>query len=90
MTSHCPVLLSRDRKNTFLVGTSAACASALCPPSLESNGEATVVVPVLAHRRQEKMPILDIFASSDHLKSPKRMKSGVNLVIIFAARMPFR
>jgi len=38
---------------------------------LESNGEATVFVPVLAHRRQEKMPILDIFASSDHLKSPK-------------------
>jgi hypothetical protein len=77
-------------KYSRLLGTAAVRASALCPPSLESNGEATVVVPVLAHRRQEKRPILDIFASSVHLKSPKRMKSGVDLVIIFAARMPFR
>ena len=67
-------------RNTCLVGTAAACASALCPTSLESNGEATVAVPVLAHRRQEKRPILDIFASSVHLKSPKRMKSGVNMI----------
>ena len=66
--------------NTRFVGTAAACASALCPPLLESNGEATVVAPVLAHRSQEKRPILDIFASSVHLKSPKRMKSGVDMI----------
>jgi len=47
---------------------------------LESNSEATVVAPVLAHRHQEKRPIFDIFASSVHLKSPKRMKSGVNMI----------
>ena len=36
-------------RNTHLVGTAAARASALCPRSLESNGEAAVVAPVLAH-----------------------------------------
>jgi hypothetical protein len=66
--------------NTRLVGTAAAGASALCPPLLESNSEATVVAPVLAHRHQEKRPIFDIFASSVHLKSPKRMKSGVDMI----------
>jgi len=71
-------------QNTHLVGTASARASALCPPFLESNGEATVVAPVLApvlaHCRQEKRPILDIFAFSVHLKSPKRMKSGVDMI----------
>ena len=66
-------------QNTHLVGTAAACTSALCPHSLESNGEAAVVAPVLARRRQEKRPPLDIFASAVHLKSPKRMKSGVDM-----------
>ena len=47
---------------------------------MESNGEAAAVAPVLARRRQEKMPPLDIFASAVHLKSPKRMKSGVNMI----------
>jgi len=67
-------------RNTHLVGTAAARASALCPRSLESNGEAAVVAPVLARQRQEKRPPLDIFASAVHLKSPKRMKSGVDMI----------
>ena len=67
-------------RNTHLVGTAAARASASCPHSLESNGEAAVVAPVLARRRQEKRPRLDIFASAVHLKSPKRMKSGVDMI----------
>ena len=47
---------------------------------MESNGEAAAVAPVLARRRQEKRPPLDIFASAVHLKSPKRMKSGVDMI----------
>jgi hypothetical protein len=67
-------------RNTRLVSTAAARASASCARSLESNGEAAVVAPVLARRRQEKRPPLDIFASAVHLKSPKRMKSGVDMI----------
>ena len=67
-------------QNTHLVGTAAAHASALCPCLLESNGEAAVVAPVLARQRQEKRPPLDIFASAVHLKSPKRLKSGVDMI----------
>jgi hypothetical protein len=67
-------------RNTHLVGPAAARASALCTRLLESNGEAAVVAPVLARRRQEKRPPLDIFAFAVHLKSPKRMKNGVNMI----------
>ncbi len=52
-----PHAAEQRSRNTHLVGTAAARASALCPPLLESNGEATVVAPILAHRRQEKRPI---------------------------------
>ncbi len=50
---------------------------------MESNGESTVVAPVLAHCGQEKRPVFDIFAPTGgpvDLKSPKRMKSGVDLI----------